>query len=610
MNNSATQYSSSFNNVSALLNSKLLTEEVTDAKDRSLTKDRLSQLLKNSEQKYRLATQVISEGVWCWDLAENFVDYSARWKSMLGYGEREINYTPWEWLARIHPADVEKVKACLAKCWHGDVDEFEIEYSLLHRDGQYRSMRCKCVAVKNEWEDTTHLIGAQADITEYRRIEAQLNYRSDRDCLTELPNRQLFIDKLQELSQSKSNSDYNFGILCLDLDRFKNVNHNFGDDIGDRLLVQIVEKLKSCLRAQDFLARLGGDEFAILLSSFTGEARPIEIASQIQQQLSSPIKVGEHSILISLSIGIAIPSTDNLAENRNCSQDLVCSLQNAEIAMHQAKAKGQACNRVFEFQLHQRNLEKNRSEDDLRKALEQEQFILHYQPLVQLQDRQLVGFEALIRWEHPLNGLVSPNDFIPLAEATGLITPIGWWVLRTACRQMVEWQQNASNQQIFISVNITGRQISQPYAGDIIADILAETGLNPRSLKLEITESEIIENIALVLPTVEKLRNLGVQLSMDDFGTGYSSLSYLHYLPVDTLKIDRAFVRNLESDRHQLELVKTIVKLAEVFELDLVAEGIETEAQLEKLQELQCKYGQGYLFSRPVSAAIASSLIC
>lgn len=605
MNNSATQYP--FNNVPALLNSRLLTREETNTKDRSLAEDRLSQLLKD-EQKYKLVTQVVSEGIWLWDLANDFVDYSPRWKSMLGYGEREIEHSPLEWLVKVHPADVEKVKSYLAKCWHGNVDGFEIEYSLLHRDGQYRSMRCKCVAVKNE-QGISHLMGAQTDITEYRRIEAQLDYRSDRDCLTKLPNRQLFINKLQEFSQHQSNSDYDFGVLCLDLDRFKNVNYNFGDDVGDRLLVEIVEKLKSCLRSQDFLARLGGDEFAILLTSFAGEARPIEIASQIQQQLSSPIKVGQHSILIGISIGIAIPDTDNLAEDCNCSQDLVCSLQNAEIAMHQAKAKGQACNRVFEFQLHQQNLEKNKSEDDLRKALEQEQFILHYQPLVQLQDRQIVGFEALIRWEHPLKGLVSPADFIPLAEATGLITPIGWWVLRTACKQMVEWQQNAPERHIFISVNVSGRQFSQPYAGDIIADILAETGLNPQSLKLEITESEIIENIALVLPTVEKLKRLGVQLSMDDFGTGYSSLSYLHCLPVDTLKIDCAFVRGIESDRHQLELVKTIVKLAEVFELDLVAEGIETEAQLEKLQELQCRYGQGYLFSLPVSAAIASSLI-
>jgi diguanylate cyclase (GGDEF)-like protein len=451
----------------------------------------------------------------------------------------------------------------------------------------------------------SHLIGAQTDLTQDRQIKARLNYQVDHDRLTKLPNRQLFIEKLQELSRLKQHPEYSFGILCLDLDRFKNINHNFGDEIGDRILVEIVRQLESCLRPQDILARLGGDEFAILLTSFVDEQRPAAIASQIQQQLSTPIKIAEYSILVSTSIGIATPDTSDLTANTT--NKLLQSLQNAELAMYQAKARGQACNQVFESRLHLQTLEKTKSEDDLRKALEQGQFILYYQPLVQLVDQQLIGFEALIRWEHPLRGLISPGDFIPLAEATGLIIPIGWWVLRSACEQMVQWQKKSAAKSIFVSVNITGKQFSQPYAGDIIAQILTQTGLNPKCLKLEITESEIIENIALVLPTVERLKSLGVQLSMDDFGTGYSSLSYLHCLPVDTLKIDRSFIQGMESDRHQLELVKTIIKLAEVFELDLIAEGIETQTQCAKLIELQCKYGQGYLFSKPVNSAIAAT---
>jgi diguanylate cyclase (GGDEF)-like protein/PAS domain S-box-containing protein len=608
VNNSAIRHS--FNSVVPLLSNELSTRKVLDIPQQTTIEDELRQDLQDSETKYRLTTEVTSDGIWSWDLKSDRIDYSPRWKSMVGYSEEEINHYPVEWLVRVHPADIEQLKTYLAQCWQGKIGRFEVEYSLLHRDGQYRLMRCNCIAVTDGEGTVSHLIGAQSELTQERQIRAQLNYGVDHDRLTKLPSRQLFIEKLQGLSQLEQHPDYSFGVLCLDLDRFKNINHNFGNVIGDRILVEIVRKLESCLRPQDILARLGGDEFAVLLTCFPGEDRPAAIASQIQQQLSTPIKIAEYSILVSISIGISTPDTNDLPENTT--NELLQSLQNAEIAMYQAKARGQACNKVFESQLYLQSLEKTRSEDDLREALEQDQFILHYQPLMQLTNRQLVGFEALIRWEHPALGLIAPKDFIPLAEATGLITPIGWWVLRSACEQMVQWQKNSltkTAKSIFISVNITGKQFSQPYAGDIIAQILTETGLNPRCLKLEITESEIIENIAQVLPTVERLQSLGVQLSMDDFGTGYSSLSYLHCLPVDTLKIDRSFIRGMESDRHQLELVKTIIKLAEVFELDLVAEGIETETQCEELIKLQCKYGQGYLFSPPVTSAIASTLL-
>ena len=467
------------------------------------------------------------------------------------------------------------------------------------------------MAVKDVKGVVTSLIGSQTDISEQKQIKAQLDYVADYDQLTKLPNRQLFIAKLRELSELKQHPDYRFGVLCLDLDRFKNVNHNFGHSIGDRLLNEIVSKLKSCLRTRDLVARIGGDEFAILLAGFEGVDYPLVVAAGIQQAFAKPIEVAEHSILIGISIGIATPQLmGNCLWTPDTANNLVQSLQNAEIAMNQAKAKGKACNRVFESEAYLQNLAKTKSEDDLRQAIEQKQFELHYQPIVKLENRQLVGFEALIRWQHPERGLIYPSDFIPLAEETGLITPIGWWVLRSACSQMVLWQQtNLQAKSMFISVNITGKQFSQPYAGNIIAQILEETGLNPACLKLEITESEIIENIQLVLSTVEKLKGLGVQLSMDDFGTGYSSLSYLHCLPVDTLKIDRSFIQDLESDCYKLELVKTIIKLAEVFDLDLIAEGIESESQCATLIELGCQYAQGYLFSEPVLSAIAATLL-
>ena len=573
----------------------------------SSREEQLRQELQESRKRYALTVKTIGDGVWEWDLSCNRINYSSQWKAMVGSQEWEIQNNLVEWLVRVHPADVSRLRQNLTACRQGAVEGFEMEYSLLHKDGQYRSMHCRCVAVKDKWGSISHLLGSQRDITERKQIEAKLQHDAHHDRLTNLPDRQLFIDRLQKLSGLEQNANYLFGILCLDLDRFKNINYNFGHAIGDRLMVEVVRKLESCLRTEDMLARLGGDEFAILLVGFDNRNDPSIVASRIQQQFSEPIKIGEHSILITVSIGIATPQFSDLGDShRTC--NLIESLENAEIAMVQAKERGRACSEVFEAHWQLQNLEKSRSTDDLKRAIEQEQFELYYQPLVMLEDRQVIGFEALVRWQHPLWGLVNPANFIPLAEDTGLIIPLGWWVLRTACLQMVQWQKFCT-QPIFISVNISGQQFSQPYAGDIIAQILRETGLNPRCLKLEITESEIIENIELVLTTVEKLKCLGVQLSMDDFGTGYSSLSYLHCLPIDTLKIDRYFIQGMDRDRHQLELVKTIIKLAEVFDLDLVAEGIESQPQLERLIELRCKYGQGYLFSQAVTPEVAATML-
>lgn len=570
---------------------------------------KLSQALKNSQKRYAIATEVTTDGLWEWDLSTDRICYSSRWKKMIGCSDCQITNHPAEWLDRVHSKDRERLERNLTACKKGLILQFETEYSVLHQNGQYHFMYCKCAAVTDASGKVSHLIGSQVEIPR-QHIERRSSYRVLHDRLTNLPNRQLFIQRLEELSLKRSLNRY-FGILCLDLDKFKNINRNFGHLIGDSLLVEIVRKLKACLQTCDSIARLGSDEFAILLTGFTNPNYPSELAARIQQEFSQPIKVEQHLeqhfILVSLSIGVALPSSTELC-SRGIASNPLDYLQNAEIAMHQAKAKGQACNVIFESSLHLKNLKKSKSEDELRRAIEQQQFELYYQPIIRLEDRQLVGFEALIRWRHPVRGLIAPSEFIPLAEDTGLIMPIGWWVLRSACAQMSQWHQTYSAS-LFISVNITGKQFSQPYAANAIAQIIEETALNPGSLKLEITETEIIENINLVLPTVDKLKSLGIQLSMDDFGTGYSSLSYLHYLPIDTLKIDRCFIQGIESDRHQLELVKTIIKLAEVFELDVIAEGIETEQHWFQLLKLKCQYGQGYLFHKPVSSAMASELL-
>ena len=585
------------------------------AKQETIREKVLLQALKDSNRRYALATDVTYDGLWEWNRDTNKIYYSSRWKSMVGCEPENIKNSPVEWFVRVHAGDIEKLRSYLYSCWQGEISQFEMEYSLLHQDGQYHAMRCKCIAIENEAGEVESLIGSQTDITEYKQAEAQLSYQKNRDKLTDLPNRQTFMNKLASLSGLKRNSSYQFCVLCLDIDRFQHINHNFGHATGDLLLIEIVARLKSCLRPQDSIARLDGDEFAILLGGFENSDYALEIAGKIQQEFSAPLKIDEYSILVSVSLGIALTHTQhNLLKKQKCSfgntYDLIQCLQNAEVAMRQAKIEGKACSKLFEPALHLEILAKFKAQDDLREALEQEQFELHYQSIVDLQDNRVVGFETLIRWQHPYDGLIMPASFISLAEKTGLIVPIGWWVLRSACQQMAVWHQECNLSELpFLSVNITSQQLSQPYAGDIITEILADTGLDPNYLKLEITESEIIENTDAVLSTTQKLKSLGVQLSMDDFGTGYSSLSCLHCLPIDTLKIDRSFIQNIEHDRHKLELVKAILKLAEVFNLDVIAEGIEREEQSARLLDLQCKYGQGFLYSHPVPAAIAVTLL-
>ncbi len=559
----------------------------------------LVKALKESEQRYILAAQITNDGLWDWELSSNQIYFSPRWKSILGYSETEIGSHPEDWFALVHRQDLSRLKGNLFACLSGDIPQFEMEYSLQHRNGEYRCMHCRCIAAQDETQKVIRLIGSQTDITQSKQIEARLHYETCHDRLTGLPNRSLFIQQL-ELNQQKP--DCCFAILFVDLDRFKTINDSLGHKIGDRFLVEVANKLKKCLRQQDIVARLGGDEFAILLTQIKNVRVGTDVAYRIQQELALPVQIGDRLISITASVGIAF--------NNSRGNYLTESLRDAEIAMYQAKAKGKARHAVYEEAMHLQSLQTIQLEQDLRRGIEAQQFELYYQPIVTLATNQIVGFEALVRWHHPLKGMIPPNEFIPLAEETGLIVPLGWWILREACSQMFYWQQNNPDKaNLSISVNISSQQFSQPYSSYLVAQILQETGINPQSLKLEITESQVIKDIELALTTLEKLKQLGIQLSMDDFGTGYSSLSYLHRLPVDTLKIDRSFIIGIELDPSKLELVKTIIKLAEIFNLNVIAEGIESHLQRDHLLNLECKYGQGYLFSQALPKEIATALI-
>lgn len=382
----------------------------------------------------------------------------------------------------------------------------------------------------------------------------------------------------------------------------KLVNDSLGHKMGDELLCAVARRVEACLSDGDTIARLGGDEFALLLNNIQNIEQVQDVAERIKQELSLPFHLNGHELFISTSIGIAIGSKAN-----SWLDDI---LRNADIAMYHAKALGRATYEVFDKIMHVQVAQRLQLETDLQQAVAQEEFIVHYQPIVYLKAGEIAGFEALVRWQHPTRGLVSPADFIPLAEETGLIIPIGWWVMREACRQMQAWQtQFPSSSLLTISVNVSSKQFSQPDLINQIHQILQETGLNPRSLKLEITESVLVENTESVAAKLTQLQALGIQISLDDFGTGYSSLSYLYRLPINTLKIDRSFICNMDVEVTKIELIRTIIALAWNLGMNVVAEGVETKQQMYQLKMLKCDYAQGYLFSKPLDSKMTQALI-
>ncbi|MCC5653313.1 EAL domain-containing protein [Nostoc sp. XA013] len=440
------------------------------------------------------------------------------------------------------------------------------------------------------------------DIKERHSAQARLVNIAFHDTLTGLPNRMQFMERLKQTAERAKSYGNLFAVLFLDLDRFKVVNDSLGHTIGDQLLVALAHRLQTGLRSGDILARLGGDEFAILLEEIQGIKDVIDIAERLQQQLAIPFHLSGHKVFSTVSIGIALSTTrDDQVENL---------LRDADTAMYRAKALGKAGYKIFDTAMYAQATELMQLEIDLQHAIEHQEFIIYYQPIILLETYKVIGFEALIRWQHPQQGFVSPDKFIPIAEETGLIVPIGYWVMREACRQLRTWQEKFPiNPPLTISVNISTKQFLQPDLIAQIRQILQETGVEGRSLKLEITESAIMENTESATAMLLHLQQMNVQLHLDDFGTGYSSLSYLHRFPTNALKIDRSFVMNIGVNGENLEIVQAIITLAHSLNLDVVAEGVETVEQLAQLSLYKCKYAQGYFFSKPLNSKLASALI-
>ena len=565
---------------------------------------RTERALRGSEERYALAARGANDGLWDWDLQSGKVYYSPRWKTMLGYGDGDVRGEPDDWFGRVHPQDLERLKSQIADHLDGPSSHFENEHRILHKDGSYRWVLCRGVAERNGKGQATRMAGSQTDISDRKRAEERLTHHAFHDVLTGLPNRSLFTSLLDRcIARLKRRGDYRFAVLFLDIDRFKVINDSLGHMVGDQLLVAASKRLASCLRPGDTVARLGGDEFTILLDDIVDEEDAIRVAERIQVELMAAFKIGSSEVFTSVSIGIALSGPAYRRPEE--------ILRDADTAMYRAKAGGKARHEVFDTDMHRHAVTLLKLETDLRRALERDEFRMVYQPIVALETGRLAGFEALLRWDHPERGLVAPTEFIALAEETGLIIPIGQWALWEACRQLNQWLAIPRNgaDPLMVSVNLSARQFEERALVEIVADALAVTGLPAASLKLEITESVLMDQAEASVRLLDDLRQSGVQVQIDDFGTGYSSLGYLHRFSLDALKIDQSFVSRVGLDDENSEIVRTIVTLARNLGMTVVAEGVETIEQRNYLETLSCEHVQGFLFAGPLDVGEAEALI-
>jgi diguanylate cyclase (GGDEF)-like protein/PAS domain S-box-containing protein len=596
--------------------------------------------LRRNETRYALMMQGFNEGLWDWNLQTNSIYFSPRWKQMAGYSTEEISSRPQEWFDRVHPLDRPGLEAQLSDYLAGLTAQFEQEYRLRLSNGSYGWMQSRGLAIVDAGGQVKRLIGSQTDITAQKQVEEALRRSTFFDQLTDLPSWTGFIHHLQDaIDRVHQDATLRFAVLWLDLDQFKLVNNSLGRTLGDHLLVAIAERLKSFLSSEEVVARLGEDEFAVLLQPIQDVEEALRLADQIQQVLALPFMLNTHEVVVTASVGIAIGSAHHLKPEQ--------LLRDAGTAMYRAKAMGRASCLVFDKSMRTGLLVKLRLENDLRRAIAAGErqtppqsilpeprtalssdpsrslpkpetvapdrypgLELYYQPIVSLTTGQVAGFEALVRWQHAEEGLLFPSRFISMAEETGLIIPLSWWVLRTACHQMSQWCSQFPNYAcLTMSVNLSSKQFSMPGLKDRIQQILQEANLEPTHLKLELTESLVMEDVAGVTTVLNELQALGIRLAIDDFGTGYSSLSYLPRFPLTTLKIDQSFVHRLGDCNDNLEIVRTILSLAHKLRLDVVAEGVETEGQATKLREMGCEYGQGYFFHKPLNVETATQVL-
>jgi diguanylate cyclase (GGDEF)-like protein/PAS domain S-box-containing protein len=572
---------------------------ITDITDRK----RVEQALFESEQRLQGILASVQDVIWS-EAADTlmtlYVNLAA--EKVFGRPASEFYNDRYLWFKIVHPDDKKLIKQQLQRLH--ETGRVETEYRIVRPDGEVRWLYTRSQMIYDAAGKAIRVDGTDTDITERKLAQTRLQYNAFYDPLTDLPNRALFMDRLEHaLQRTKRHPESLFAVLFLDLDGFKLINDSLGHLVGDRLLQAFARRLSECLRPCDTLARLGGDEFTILLEDIKNVKDAILVAERILQTITLPFLLDTQQVFTNTSIGIALSDI-----NYQLPSEI---LRDADTAMYAAKAQGKGCFVVFDPRMYHLALSRLQLETDLRSAIASwQEFQIYYQPIVSLETGRVTEFEALIRWQHPEKGLISPAEFIPIAEETGLIVPIGQWILTEACQQMRAWQEQFSDKlALKISVNLSSKQLKSVNLLQQIDDVLAKTSLEPEKLKLEITESLLIENIEVAADLFLELNKRKIELCLDDFGTGYSSLSYLHRFPIDTLKIDRSFIMQIKPEDESIEIVRAIVVLAHILGMNVIAEGIETEAQLEQLKKLNCQQGQGYLFSKPLSKTSAEELI-
>ncbi len=573
--------------------------------------------LNQRNQLFEVITENAADMIAVVDCAGNRLYNSPAYQSVLGYSSEELKSTSS--MEQIHAEDQQRVVEAAEKARLTGRAE-RLEYRMRHRDGTWRILESVATAIPNEDGQTDKLVIVNRDITERKRAEETLAHNALHDTLTNLPNRTLFLERVRHvLALSQRHSGYKFAVLFIDLDEFKIFNDSLGHAAGDALLIQIARRLTASSRSADTisrpglvkdssavttdqsLARLGGDEFTVLLEDIRDCGDAVRVAERIQERLGIPFVVEGQEVVTSASIGIAFCATSYTS-----SEDLV---RDAEIAMYRAKREGKARCQVFDSAMHTFAVKRLRLETDLRRALELGEFRVHYQPIVSLQSGKIAGFEALSRWQRP-EGLLSPAHFIQIADETGIILPMNRQLLGEACRQLRAWHSEfPCDPPLTMSVNVTPKQFAQPDLAAQIEAIVAEVGIDPASVEVEITETIAMADPQRSSLVLAELKALGVHLSIDDFGTGYSSLSRLQGFPVDTLKIDRTFISRIDTDGETSEIVRIIIMLAHNLGLTVVAEGAETAGQVSLLKELECEQAQGYFFARPGDQAAAQALL-
>ncbi len=569
----------------------------------AIARKKSEEALRESEERYALVAQGVSDGLWDWDLKSDRVYYSPRWKAMMGLRDDDEFETIEDWFDRVHEEDADKLKNKIQSHLTRVESHFQCEYRVRHVDGTLRWMLSRGVAVRNNNGEAYRMAGSQTDITERKRAESQLIHDAFHDALTGLPNRNLFMDRVGTLIiRTRRTESYEFGVLFIDIDNFKNINDSMGHTTGDHLLIEVTRRLQKCLRLGDTVARMGGDEFGIIVDDAKEPDEVLRVADRIQNSLKIPFDFDEKDVYLTASIGIALS-----AAGYERPEDL---LRDVDTALYRAKAAGRNRQIIFDATMHEHAVKRLQTETDLRRAIERHEFRLFFQPIIALSTSKIVGFEALVRWQHPHHGLVSPFKFIQVAEETGLIIPIGIQIFEAACKQIKQWHSRFQcNPPISISINLSSRQFLQQDLVQQIDKIRHSYDLEAKYIKLEITESAVMENAAAVSTMLNELRDLNFQLCIDDFGTGYSSLSYLHSFPIHTLKIDQSFVFRVNENGENGEIIRTIILLAHSMGMDVIAEGVETPAHARLLRQLGCEYAQGYLFSRPVDSDSATDLL-